>query len=360
VSVLSLLPETFFTSILDGSIFALITIGFSLTYSILKFPNIAQAAYITFGAYVGFTAANTWHYGFEAGVAAAFLATGLLGAFSYFALFRPLAKRTPGFIAPTVTSIGLGIALTYIIQQVWGRNELYFSETFPAFRLGPIFLNWLQVGTILFTAALSIALHFLLTRSKFGAAMRATSSNPNLVRSSGISTTRIIVFVWFIGSALAGAAGVLVGGETDVTSALGSNLFVTLIAVAIFAGLGSYYGVIAAAFILSFAENFSVPVLIALGQPTYYNVAVAYIIVIAAMLFFPSGLSGAGPKILSSSILKWRRGTTPVAPRVTSSSTTTMRSASPPPQNTTTAFKAKSPAATATTNATNTATKQQE
>jgi branched-chain amino acid transport system permease protein len=167
VGILSLLPETFFISIFDGSLFALITIGFSLTYSILKFPNIAQAAYITFGAYVGFSVSTSWKFGYEVGVVAAFLATGVLGAFSYFALFRPLAKRTPGFIAPCITSIGLGIALTYIIQQIWGRNPLYFSASFPSFRLGSIYVNWLQVATILFTVALAVSLHHLITKSKF-------------------------------------------------------------------------------------------------------------------------------------------------------------------------------------------------
>ncbi len=129
--------------------------------------------------------------------------------------------------------------------------------------------------------------------------MRATSSNPDLVRASGIKTVRIILIVWFLGSALAGAAGVLLAGQTGVTPAVGSNMLVTIIAVAIFAGIGSYYGVIAAAFILSFAENLSVPLLIAIGQPVYYNTAVAYIVVILVMLYFPSGLSGSGPKLTS-------------------------------------------------------------
>ena len=305
VSILELLPQSLFASIVDGSIFALATIGFSLTYSILRFPNIAQAAFITFGAYVAFTISTPWKLGFEAGVAVAFVATGLLGAFSYFAIFRPLAKRTPGFIAPTVTSVGYGLALTYIIQQVWGRNQLFYSAIFRSFNVGIIVANWIQLGTILFTIGLVLTIHFLLSQTKFGAAMRATSSNPDLVRASGIKTTRIILLVWFLGSALAGAAGVLLAGQTGVTPAVGSNMLVTVIAVAIFAGVGSFYGVIAAAFILSFAENFSVPLLIALGQPVYYNTAVAYIVVILVMLYFPSGLSGSGPKL--SALLRRRK-----------------------------------------------------
>jgi branched-chain amino acid transport system permease protein len=295
LSILSLLPQILFASIFDGSIFALVTVGFSLTYSILKFPNIAQAAFITFGAYVSFSAAETWKLGFVPGIIIAFLATGILGAFSYLALFRPLAKRTPGFIAPTVTSIGYGLALTYIIQQIWGRNQLYFTINFQSFSVGSIYVNWIEVGTILLTVAIVLSMSFLLLRTKFGVAMRATSSNPDLVRASGIRTIRITLFVWFLGAALAGEAGVLVAGESGVTPAIGSNLLVTIIAVAILAGLGSFYGVIAAAFIISFAENLSVPLLIALGQPVYYNVAVAYIIVVIVMLYFPSGVSGSGP-----------------------------------------------------------------
>lgn len=299
VSILELLPQTLFASIVDGSIFALATVGFSLTYSILKFPNIAQAAFITFGAYVAYSISTTMNLGFELGIVVAFVATGILGAFSYFALFRPLARRTPGFIAPTVASVGYGLALTYIIQQIWGRNQLFYSAIFRSFSIGAIAANWIQLGTIFLTVALVVSIHILLSKTKFGAAMRATSSNPDLVRASGIKTVRIILIVWFLGSALAGAAGVLLAGQTGVTPAVGSNMLVTIIAVAIFAGIGSYYGVIAAAFILSFAENLSVPILIAIGQPVYYNTAVAYIVVILVMLYFPSGLSGSGPKITS-------------------------------------------------------------
>ncbi|MCL5069219.1 MAG: branched-chain amino acid ABC transporter permease [Thaumarchaeota archaeon] len=299
MSILELLPQTLFASIVDGSIFALATVGFSLTYSILKFPNIAQAAFITFGAYVAYSISTTMNLGFELGIVVAFVATGILGAFSYFALFRPLARRTPGFIAPTVASVGYGLALTYIIQQIWGRNQLFYSAIFRSFSIGAIAANWIQLGTIFLTVALVVSIHILLSKTKFGAAMRATSSNPDLVRASGIKTVRIILIVWFLGSALAGAAGVLLAGQTGVTPAVGSNMLVTIIAVAIFAGIGSYYGVIAAAFILSFAENLSVPILIAIGQPVYYNTAVAYIVVILVMLYFPSGLSGSGPKITS-------------------------------------------------------------
>jgi branched-subunit amino acid ABC-type transport system permease component len=299
LSFLPLLPQSLFVSLFDGSIFALSTLGFSFTYSILKFPNIAQAAFITFGAYIAFTAADIWKLGFVPGIVAAFLAAGILGSFSYSLLFRPLSKRTPGFIAPTVTSIGFNLALTYIFEQIWGRNQLYFSTYFQSFALGPVFVSWLQIGTILLTCAAVVFMHLLLTRTKFGAAMRATSSNPDLVRASGIKTGTIILFIWFLGSALAGLAGVLVSVESGVTSVVGSNLLVTIIAVAILAGLGSFYGVIAAAFVISFAENLSVPLLIAIGQPVYYNIAVAYIVVVLVMLYFPSGLSGTGPKLSS-------------------------------------------------------------
>lgn len=297
LGIVSLLPQSLFVSVVDGSIFALVTLGFSFTYSILKFPNIAQAAFITFGGYIAFTAADTWKLGFVPGIAVAFLGAGALGAFSYYALFRPLSKKTPGFIAPTVTSIGLNLALVYIFEQIWGRNQLYFSTYFNSFAVGSIFLSWLQIGTILLTALSVVFMHLLLTRTKFGAAMRATSSNPDLVRVSGIKTSSIILFIWFLGSALAGLAGVLVSVQSGVTSVVGSNLLVTIIAVAILAGLGSFYGVIAAAFVLSFAENLSVPLLIALGLPNYYNIAVAYIVVVLVMLYFPSGLSGTGPHL---------------------------------------------------------------
>jgi len=294
-----LLPQLLFNSILNGSVFALASIGFSLTYSILKFPNIAQAAFITFGGYFAYTASTVWGLGFGLGILAAFLATGILGALSYMAIFRPLGRKVAGFVAPTVASVGYGLALTFIMQQIWGRDLLLFSTIFESFSAGPFRTNWLWNATIIFTLVAIVVMHYLLSRTKFGAAMRGASSNPDLVRASGIHIDRVIIFVWFLGSALAGVSGVFLAGQNGVTPVLGSNMLVTVIAVAIFAGIGSYYGVITAAYVLSFAMNLSIPILLSLGQPSFYSIAVAYAVVIVTLLFFPKGLSGTGPNLVS-------------------------------------------------------------
>lgn len=306
MAIADLLPQLLFNSVVSGSVFALATVGFSLTYSILKFPNIAQAAFITFGAYFAYTAASVWGLGFGLGILGAFLATGILGALSYVVIFRPLGRKVSGFVAPTVASVGYGLALTFIMQQIWGRDLLLFSTIFDAFSVGPMRTNWLWNTTIVFTVIVVVSMHYLLSRTKFGAAMRGTSSNPDLVRASGIHVDRVIISVWFLGSALAGAAGVFLAGQNGVTPVLGSNMLVTVMAVAIFAGIGSFYGVIAAAYILSFAQNLSIPVLLSIGQPSFYSIAVAYGVVIATLLFFPRGISGTGPKV-ESLIAKMRK-----------------------------------------------------
>ena len=296
MAIADLLPQLLFNSVVTGSVFALATVGFSLTYSILKFPNIAQAAFITFGAYLAYTTSTLWGLGFALGILTALLATGILGALSYIVIFRPLGRKVSGFVAPTVASVGYGLALTFIIQQIWGRDLLLFSTIFEAFSLGPFRTNWLWNITIIFTLIVVVAIHYLLSRTKFGAAMRGTSSNPDLVRASGIRIDRVIILVWFLGSGLAGTSGVFLAGQNGATPALGSNMLVTVMAVAIFAGVGSFYGVIAAAYILSFAENLSIPVLLSIGQPSFYSIAVAYAVVIVTLLFFPRGISGTGPK----------------------------------------------------------------
>lgn len=306
VIFLDQIPQILFDTLVTGSIFALASIGFSLTYSILKFPNIAQAAFIAFGAYVSYSISTRLGLGFAAGVLGACLLTGILGALSYFILFRPLSFRTPGFIAPTVASVGYGLALIYIFQQIWGRSLLVYSMVLTSFALGPIRTNWLFIMTIFSTLILVGTMHFLLTKTKLGAAMRATSSNEDLVKASGIRTTRIITFIWFIGSALAGLAGVFLGSQNGVTPVIGSNLLVTVIAVAIFGGIGSYYGVIAASYLLALAQNLSVPILIDLGQPAYYSIAVAYSVVILTLLYFPTGLSGSRLS-KRSSIPRWMK-----------------------------------------------------
>lgn len=282
--------QILFNGLLTGSFYFLLTIGLTMTYKLLNFPNVAHAEFITFGAYIGYTISERLQLGFVGGIIASFLLTGLVGVLSYLIIFRTLAKRGGGSMDLCVASIGFGLAFRFIIQQIWGREVLLFEHRFLGFSLGAIRVTWLWILTIFVAVIFFISFHLILTKTKLGKAMRATSNNPVLARACGINTEKIIVLVWFIGSALAGIGGMLKACDTRITPELGWNLIIIVFAVAIFGGIGSFYGAIIASYIIGLVENLSLIPLATFMLSTEYKVIVAFMLLVIILIFKPRGL----------------------------------------------------------------------
>jgi branched-subunit amino acid ABC-type transport system permease component len=138
------------------------------------------------------------------------------------------------------------------------------------------------------------SLHILLTRTKLGKAMRATSDNPPLALASGIDIDRVVLWVWFIGAGAAGIGGVLWGGITYLGPLMGWWLLLPVFAVIVLGGSGSFYGTVLASYILGFVENFGVVMLMQLHLSTSYRTAIAFVILIVVLLVKPTGLMGVG------------------------------------------------------------------
>ena len=286
------IAQILFNSLLTGSLYVLAAIGLTLTYGILKFPNVAHAEFITFGAYIAYTVADKWKVGFEAGVLAAFIFTGLLGVASHLFLFGPLIKKGTTVLHLTVASIGYGIVLRYAMQEIWGRKDLYYSAYYPGFDLGPIRVTPLWLSFIFLAVAIVTIFHLLLTKTKIGKAMRATSNNPILAQASGIDTRKIVILVWFLGSALAGLGGVMKASDTRITPVLGWDVLIMCFAAVIFGGVGSIYGTILAGYTLGFVENLGVIGLVALRLSTEYRFLLGFLVLVFALLFAPQGIAG--------------------------------------------------------------------
>ncbi len=286
------IAQILFNSLLTGSLYVLAAIGLTLTYGILKFPNVAHAEFITFGAYFAYTVADIWKLGFPSGAAAAFVVTGILGVATHLFLFGPLIKKGASILHLTVASIGYGIVLRYAMQEVWGRKDLYFSAYYPGFDVGPLRVTLLWLSFIFLAVAVVAIFHLLLTETKIGRAMRATSNNPSLAQASGIDTKMIIMLVWFLGSALAGLGGVMKASDTRITPVLGWNVLIMSFASVIFGGVGSIYGTILAGYILGFVENLGVIVLVALGLSTEYRFLLGFFVLVCALIFAPQGIAG--------------------------------------------------------------------
>jgi branched-subunit amino acid ABC-type transport system permease component len=284
------LPQIFFNSIITGSIFMLAAIGLSLSYSLSRFPNFTHAEYITLGGYLAYLLSEQLGIPLYIAFASSFLGSGFLSLASYIFVFKPLQDRGSPMIYLMVASIGLGLVVRHIIQQVWGASPLTIRVVWPRWTLGSITVTGLYIYLIAVTIATAITLHILLTRTIIGKCIRASSDNVELAFSSGISVSSISRFVWFIGGGLAGLSGFFMAAIANAIPLLGWRLLIPAFAVTILGGVGSFYGALIAAYVIGVAENFSVIGLTALNLPTDLKMMVSFVVIVLVLLVKPEGI----------------------------------------------------------------------
>lgn len=282
--------QIFFNGLITGSIYFLAALGLSLTYSLLNFPNISHAEFLAFGAYAAYISLELIGNNFLLAIIVAFILTGLLGIFSYLIVFKPLSKRGSTSMHLAIASLGYGLFLRYSMYQIYGRESLTYKIWFNAFNIGPLRVTSLWILTILTSLILVFLLHLFLKKTLIGKAMRALSNNQILAMVCGIDKEKILLLVWFIGAGLAGIGGVFRAGDTRITPILGWDLMIPIFAVVILGGIKNLYAIIASAYIIGLVENFSIILLTMFNLSTEYKVIIAFIILIAILLFKPYGL----------------------------------------------------------------------
>lgn len=289
------LAQILINSISNGSVYALVAIGLTMVHGILKFANFAHAEAITFGAYMAYIGNAALGGNLLVGVVIAFLLTGLLGVVSDILVFRRLREKRATRISLMIASIGLGLVVRHLIQGIWGPWVRWYNYSGTrSYEILGGRITLIESWTIVTALTLMLSLHILLTRTKLGKAMRATSDNPSLALASGIDIDRVILWVWFIGSGVAGIGGVLRGADTRLMPYMGWELLLPVFAVVVLGGTGSFYGTVLASYILGLVENFGVLLLIELSLSTSYRSAIGFIILIIVLLVKPTGLMGTG------------------------------------------------------------------
>lgn len=283
--------QVLFNSCVTGSLYLISAVALTLVYGLCRFPNFAHAEFMAFGAYMGYFVAEQLGLGFPFTFVTAFLASGTLGVLSYKGVFQPLAKRGATIIHQMIASIALGFIIRHSIGEIWGWAPLSFRVVWSSFDVGMVRVTGIWLWLILAALVIGGVMHLMLVKTKIGKAMRATSSNPELALSSGINIDRVALTTWFIGAALAGIAGLFRAAGTRLSPLLGWDILLPTFAVTILGGIGSFYGAIAAAFIIGLAENVGVVILVSLGLSTEYRMAIAFVILIVTLILRPQGLS---------------------------------------------------------------------
>jgi branched-chain amino acid transport system permease protein len=286
------LGPTIANILVTGSVYTLIAIGLTMVYGMLRILHIAHAGVYAVGAMVGLFVFNALPVGFWPAALAAVVASGLLGVLIYHLAYRWVLSAPRG--TPLIVSIGIFIALQALMERPFllGPTTQSFDADvgLPTFDAGGAFqLTPAQLAIVLATSACGLAVWYVLNRTVLGLSWRALSEDQNMARSLGVSTGRAVSLNMFLGSAMAGLAGVLIAVyQNGVNAHMGEVVAYKAFVVVVLGGLGSVGGAAAAAFILAAVE-----ILIStyLGS-LFPRDAIGFAVLILILLFMPRGLLG--------------------------------------------------------------------
>lgn len=275
-----------------GAIYALLALGYTMVYGILRFINFAHADVFMVGSFVGyFTARHVPAGTIWGGMAVLFAAMGvcaLLGVLIERFAYRPL--RGAPTLNVLITAIGMSLLLEYGVQLLFGSTPRNFPAVFPStqFQLGGLTVSSNQLIVIGVAGILLLGLQRIVFHTRLGAAMRAVSVNPRAAQLVGINLNTVVAFTFALGSALAGAGGVLYAiNYPSIDPFMGVMPGLKAFVAAILGGIGNLPGAALGALILGGAETL-------IGGSAYstYKDAIAFGLLIVIMLFRPAGLLG--------------------------------------------------------------------
>ena len=275
-----------------GAIYALIALGYTMVYGVLRFINFAHSDVFMVGAFAGFyigrgMARESLASGLVA-LAGAMLACAALSVVIERLAYRPLRQRSK--LTVLITAIGVSLLLENLGQFVFGAAPKAFPTLFPVhtFKLADLVISSNQLVVLVTALALLGALQYIVLRTKIGTAMRAVSFNQQAAALVGINNDRIISFTFALGSALAAAGGILYSLNYQAIDPLmgvlpGLKAFVA----AVLGGIGNIPGAALGGLLLGVVETF-----VNGSRFSTFTDAIAFAILIGILLFRPAGLLG--------------------------------------------------------------------
>jgi branched-chain amino acid transport system permease protein len=278
-----------------GAIYALVALGYTMVYGVLRFINFAHADVFMVGAVIGLEVGQHLPEGTLWGgllvLVAAMAGCALLGVVIERLAYRPL--RGTATLNVLITAIGVSLLLESVLQHpgVFGATPRAFPAVFPVknFALGGLAVSSSQLAVIAVAAALMLALQWIVHRTRLGTAMRAVALNPQAAQLVGVNIGTVISFTFALGSALAGAGGVLYAlNYPTVDPLMGVMPGLKAFVAAVLGGIGNIPGAALGALLLGVVETF----VAGSSQLSSFKDAIAFAILIAVLLVRPAGLLG--------------------------------------------------------------------
>ncbi|RYX90048.1 MAG: branched-chain amino acid ABC transporter permease [Comamonadaceae bacterium] len=274
-----------------GSVYALIGIGYTLVFGVLRMLNLAHAYIFMAGPFITLGLVQmglpTW-----LALCLGLVGASLLGLLLYLVAFKPIPREHAlgGFVA----SLSFGIVLQVIAINKFGSLNKPFPATLalPDLAIGPVILSGMQLGSLAVSAALMFGLLHLIRRTRFGRNIRAIAQNPTAASLLGVAVPRAVLLVFMLSSGLAGLAGLMVAMRFETVGPYMGDVFaIKALAVIIIGGLGDVRGAVLAGVLLGLCEV----MFQAYGGPGWSE-AFIWLFLIGVFLLKPDGIFGVGIK----------------------------------------------------------------
>lgn len=277
-----------------GLLLALASVGLSLIFGTTGLTNFAHGEMVTLGAVLVF-AFSAMNLPFWLAILLALLGGGLFGYAQDAGLWRPLRRRGTGLVPMMIVSIGLALAVRYIIQFNFGgaTQQLPFAQSAEV-QIGPVSISPNNLWSLVISAIVIALIGIVLLKTRLGKATRAVADNPALAAASGIDVDGVIRLVWIVGGVLASLGGILWAYyRPGVTFDMGSQILLLIFAGVTLGGLGTVFGALVGSVIVGiFVELTTV-----FGLAADLKYVGALFIMIVVLLFRPQGILGRRERV---------------------------------------------------------------
>ncbi len=273
--------------LIAGSIYALIALGYTMVYGVLKFINFAHGEIFMIGAYFGYLFYNRLQMSFPIAFLLAVLLTAAVGVIIEKVAYRPLRKSSR--LTALITAIGVSIFLQNLISLIFGNYPRTMRSGLikEGITLAGVIITPVQLIILITSILLMILLQVWINVTKMGKAIRATADNLEIASVIGIDVNRTISTTFAVGSGLGAVAGILVSLMQDIEPTMGVLSGVKAFTAAVVGGIGNIPGAMFGGYLIGLTENLAIWKI-----SSQYKDLVSFVILIILLFFRPTGILG--------------------------------------------------------------------
>ena len=285
---MEIVPQLIANSLIAGSIYAILTLGFNLIFSTAKFIDMGYGVLTAVGGYAVFFLVRSLGLPLPIAIPCAMGISALVSFGLYRSIYAPLRAKKASNTTLLIASLGVLTFIQALIAILFSSQFQTLSGFIGEGRTFEVFggtMTSVQITAFVITAVLFLLLAVLLRKTLFGKAITAISDDEEVARMVGINTDKMVGIVFLIAGAIGGLGGIVVGFDTGIEPIMGLSLLLSAVIAAIIGGIGNLYGGFVGAFLLAFVENFGIWQIA--GE---WKNAIAFGLLIIFLIWRPKGL----------------------------------------------------------------------